>query len=416
MKTVFKSNLEILWQYVFNFFELVFFSVIIGFLGGVLGSFFHLSIDFATESRAVNPILLLLMPIGAAAIVLMYKLFSGKTKINTDLIISSLREDKKIPLVMIPLIFVSTVITQLVGGSAGREGAALQLGGSVGYNVGKLFRLNLDKTHVLIMTGMSAVFSALFGTPLTAALFSLEVASVGLIDYTALLPCAVSAITARFVAGRFGISPVSFDNVSFDGAGFNVMLKIAVLSVLCALLSIVFCVAIKKGTKLIRKILANDYLRAVVCSVVLVGATFLVGTYDYNGAGMNIVERAMGGQTEPFAFALKIAFTAISIAAGFKGGEIVPAFFVGATFGCAVAPLLGLDPVLGAAIGFVSLFCGVVNCPIASIILSMEVFGASGILFFAVSCSISYMLSGYFSLYSSQRIVYSKSDAHYIES
>ncbi len=416
MKTVFKSNLEILWQYVFNFFELVFFSVIIGFLGGVLGSFFHLSIDFATESRAVNPILLLLMPIGAAAIVLMYKLFSGKTKINTDLIISSLREDKKIPLVMIPLIFVSTVITQLVGGSAGREGAALQLGGSVGYNVGKLFRLNSDKTHVLIMTGMSAVFSALFGTPLTAALFSLEVASVGLIDYTALLPCAVSAITARFVAGRFGISPVSFGNVSFDGAGLGVMLKIAVLSVLCALLSIVFCVAIKKGTKLIRKILANDYLRAVVCSVVLVGATFLVGTYDYNGAGMNIVERAMGGQTEPFAFALKIAFTAISIAAGFKGGEIVPAFFVGATFGCAVAPLLGLDPVLGAAIGFVSLFCGVVNCPIASIILSMEVFGASGILFFAVSCSISYMLSGYFSLYSSQRIVYSKSDAHYIES
>ncbi len=416
MKTVFKSNLEILWQYVFNFFELVFFSVIIGFLGGVLGSFFHLSIDFATESRAVNPMLLLLMPIGAAAIVLMYKLFSGKTKINTDLIISSLREDKKIPLVMIPLIFVSTVITQLVGGSAGREGAALQLGGSVGYNVGKLFRLNSDKTHVLIMTGMSAVFSALFGTPLTAALFSLEVASVGLIDYTALLPCAVSAITARFVAGRFGISPVSFGNVSFDGAGLGVMLKIAVLSVLCALLSIVFCVAIKKGTKLIRKILANDYLRAVVCSVVLVGATFLVGTYDYNGAGMNIVERAMGGQTEPFAFALKIAFTAVSIAAGFKGGEIVPAFFVGATFGCAVAPLLGLDPVLGAAIGFVSLFCGVVNCPIASIILSMEVFGASGILFFAVSCSISYMLSGYFSLYSSQRIVYSKSDAHYIES
>lgn len=409
------NNSRLLRAYVVNFFEIILFSLLLGAGGGVLGAAFHACIDIATECRRENPWLLLCMPVGGLIIVVMYKLLTSKEKINTDLVISSLREEKKIPLVMVPLIFVSTVITQLVGGSAGREGAALQLGGSVGYNVGRLFKLNSDKTHVLIMTGMSAVFSALFGTPLTAALFSLEVASVGLIDYTAFLPCAVSAITARSIAGFLGASPVNFHHVVFDEAGASVMIKVALLSVLCALLSIVFCVTISKGTKLIKKLVSNTYLRTVLCSIVLVGATLLLGTYDYNGAGMDVVERAMEGKADTFDFILKLLFTTVSLAAGFKGGEIVPAFFVGSTFGCVVSPLIGLDPVLGAAIGFVALFCGVVNCPLASLMLSVEVFGTSGLLLFAVSCGISYMLSGYFSLYRSQKIIYSKSDAHLLD-
>ena len=156
-------------------------------------------------------------------------------------------------------------------------------------------------------------------------------------------------------------------------------------------------------------------MRAFAGGSIIVLSTILLGTYDYNGAGMNVIERAMQGEANPEAFLIKIIFTAITISAGFKGGEIVPAFFIGSTFGCVMGNLLGLNPAIAAAIGFVSVFCGVVNCPIASIVLSLEVFGEEGLIFFALACSISYMMSGCFGLYKSQKIVYSKLDDDYID-
>ena len=156
-------------------------------------------------------------------------------------------------------------------------------------------------------------------------------------------------------------------------------------------------------------------LRVFAGGCIVIALTYLVGCRDYNGAGMEVIERAISGTAEPVAFLMKIIFTAITIGAGFKGGEIVPAFFTGATFGCVVSPILGINPGFGAAIGFISLFCGVVNCPIASIILALEIFGAEGIMFFAVACAVSYMMSGCFGLYKSQKIVYSKLSAEYID-
>ena len=412
---VFMKNLKSLADYAVSFVRWVVVAVLVGGMGGVLGGIFHICIDKATELRGNFWYLLLFMPVGGIFIKLMYRLFKREDRIDTNLVIKSLRENNKIPFVMIPLIFISTVVTQLVGGSAGREGAALQLGGSIGYNAGQLLKLDSNNMRIIIMSGMSSVFSALFGTPLTAAVFSLEVASVGLLDYTALLPCVVSATAANAVAGAMGIMPVRFEIPDFAADLLPTMLKVAVLSVLCALLSIVFCFAVEKCSHIAKTKFSSPYIRTLSLSIVLVAATLLLGTYDYNGAGMHVIERAMTGEAQPFAFALKIAFTAITLAAGFKGGEIVPAFFVGSTFGCVMAPLLGLDPVLGAAIGFVALFCGVVNCPIASILLSVEVFGTSGLLLFAVSCAISYMLSGPFGLYTSQKIVYSKANNEYIE-
>ena len=386
----------------------------VGVIGGIIGSIFHICIDKATLVREHNTWIVFLLPFAAVLIRLMYHHFKSEVHLDTNLVIRSLREDRKIPLIMVPLIFLGTVITQFFGGSAGREGAALQLGGSIGYNVGKFLKLNNRNMHIIIMSGMSAVFSALFGTPITAAIFSLEVASVGMIDYTALLPCVVSSLTSFGVSKLFGIHPVRFDGIEFGTATLPMMVRVLILSVFVAILSIIFCVVIEKCSHFARKFSPNGYFRAVMCSIIVVLLTILVGTYDYNGAGMFVVERAMMGEAEPFAFALKLIFTAISLSAGFKGGEIVPAFFVGSTFGCVMAPLLGLDPAFGAAIGFVALFCGVVNCPIASLLLSVEVFGSDGILFFALSCGISYMLSGYFGLYRSQTIVYSKTSNEYV--
>ncbi len=410
-----KTDIEFSLNYIKTFLKWIFISLIIGAIGGVLGSVFHLSIDYVTNLRANHSFLLYLLPIGGLVIVLLYYLLDPDGKIDTNRVIKSVRENKRVPLVMIPLIFISTVITHMLGGSAGREGAALQLGGSVGYNFGKVIKLNKRDMRIIVMSGMSSVFAALFGTPITAAIFSIEVTNVGVMHYAGLMPGVISAVTASQIARQFSLHGVAFSGIPFSEITFEIIVQVAVLAVLCAIISIIFCSAIKKCEHIMDRFIKNPFLRAFAGGSIIVILTILLGTYDYNGAGMNVIERAMQGEANPEAFLIKIVFTAITISAGFKGGEIVPAFFIGSTFGCVMGGLLGLNPAIAAAIGFVSVFCGVVNCPIASMVLSLEVFGAEGLIFFALACSISYMMSGCFGLYKSQKIVYSKLDDDYID-
>ncbi len=410
-----KENVNISWNYIKKLIQWILLASVVGILGGLVGSLFHKSVDAVTELRLHNPWILLLLPVGGVAIAGLYHLVRGKGSLDTNCVIEAVREDRKIPFVMMPLIFVSTTITHLVGGSAGREGAALQLGGSIGYNLGKLFRLKKETMHIIVMAGMSSVFSALFGTPLTATIFSLEVASVGVIHYAGLLPCTIAAVVAYEIALLLGVTPVRFDTVVFEAVSAKLMLQVMALALLCALVSLLFCVAIKKCEHLMETKMTNGYLRAAVGGGVILLLTVMIGTQDYNGAGMEVIERAISGEARYEAFLLKILFTAITIATGFKGGEIVPTFFIGATFGCVAGELLGMDAGVGAAIGFVSLFCCMVNCPIASLLLAVEVFGTDGVLFFAVACGISYLMSGHWGLYHSQKIVYSKLDDAYID-
>jgi len=262
---------------------------------------------------------------------------------------------------------------------------------------------------------MSAVFAALFGTPLTAAVFAIEVVLVGIWHYAALVPCIAAALVGYGIAQWFGLSPVHFDSVVFPALSVGIALKTTALALLCALVGMLFCASIHTAEHLGEKYLPNKWIRVLVGALLVLALTLLVNVRDYNGAGMDIITRAIGGEAVPVAFLLKILFTAITIAAGFKGGEIVPAFFIGSTFGCAVAPLLGLDPGFAAAVGFVALFCSVVNCPVASLFLALEVFGAEGVLLFAIACAVSYMMSGCSGLYKSQRFMYSKLDAHVLK-
>lgn len=383
-------------------------AVVVGAVGGVLGSVFHISIDYATEIRTAHSWIILFLPLGGLLIAAMYGACEKKGRLDTNRVLEAAEGNESVPLVMTPLIFAATCITHLLGGSAGREGAALQLGGSVGYNIGKFFRLKKSDMSTIVKTGMSAVFSALFGTPLTAAVFALEVTEVGTVRYSAFVPCVVSAVTANAIAKLFGLSGVHFDGIAFDTLTVPVMIKAIVLAVLCALVAMLFCTAIKKCEHFMEKTVQNRYLRAVVGALLIIGISYAVGFFDYNGAGMDVITRAINGNARYEAFILKIILTAITISAGFKGGEIVPAFFIGSTFGCVAGGFLGLNPGFGAAIGFVALFCSVVNCPIASVILSLEVFGAEPILIMAVVCAVSFMMSGNFSLYTSQKIKCSK--------
>lgn len=246
-------------------------------------------------------------------------------------------------------------------------------------------------------------FSALFGTPLTATFFAMEVISVGVIYYSSFIPCIVSSIVAYKVSLLFGLEPVRFNINVIPNVSTENIIKVAILGALCALVSIIFCETLHKTNKFLSNVIKNDYFRIICGGLAIVALTFIVGCRDYNGAGMDIIANAINGQAKPEAFILKIIFTAITISVGYKGGEIVPTFFIGATFGCVVGRLIGLDPRLGAAIGLVALFCGVVNTLITSVILSIELFGSGALILFAVACGVSYMLSGYFSLYSSQK-------------
>ena len=253
------------------------------------------------------------------------------------------------------------------------------------------------------MAGMAAVFTALFGTPVTAAVFAIEVATVGKMNYKALIPCAVSSLTAYGIALCMGIHPVKFA-VDFGTVDIKTYILAGILALLCAVLGIVFCTGMQKIKRLLTVAFKNVWLRAFAGGVLVVVLTLLLRTNDYNGAGMHIIEKAMQGDADWYAFILKIIFTAITLGAGFKGGEIVPAFFVGSTFGCVMGGILGLNPAVGAAIGFIALFCSAVNCPAASVFLAIEVFGGQGIGLFLLVCAISFTMSGNYSLYRSQRV------------
>lgn len=394
-------------EYIKPFLKWLLFATLMGIIGGVIGAAFHKCLEIATETREHNPWLILLLPFAGLLIMLLYKSFVGKGKLNTNRVLDAVETDERVPFTLSPLIFVSTLISHLFGGSVGREGAALQLGGSLGYNIGKLFKLSKSDRRIIVMVGMSSFFAAMFGAPLTAAIFALEVIRVGYVRHCGFLPCIVSALVAYEISVLLGTHGVSYA-VNFPGTTPVLIVKVIILSVLCAVVSILFCVAIKNASLYMHKFFHNPYIRTVVGSLVVVGLTVLFRTTDYNGAGMHVIDRAMEGTAVPWAFLLKIIFTAITIAAGFKGGEIVPTLFIGATFGCVMGPVLGMNASFAASIGFVALFCGVVNCPFASVALALEVFGGEGILIYALACAVSFMMSGNFSIYKSQKIEGSK--------
>ena len=414
MEEIIEQKLSSIEKYIITFIKWILISGITGLIGGVVGSLFHLSVQYATTYRTEHSMILYLLPFGGLAIIFLYNLSNSHDEVGTNLVIDSIRKDGKVPASMAPLIFISTVITHLFGGSAGREGAALQLGGSIGSQIGNIIGLDEKDMHLVTLCGMSGVFSALFGTPLTATFFAMEVVSIGIIYYSSFIPCIVASIVAYGISLLFGLQPVRFSLRVIPDFTVENMVKVGILAVLCAVVSIIFCEALHKTNSLFKKYIKNSYLRIFVGGIIIIGFTIIVGCRDYNGAGMDIITNAINGNAKTEAFLLKIIFTAITIGAGYKGGEIVPTFFVGATFGCVVGGYLGLDPGFGAAVGLVALFCGVVNTLISSIILSVELFGAQDIMLFSIACGVSYMLSGYYSLYSSQKIIYSKLKAEYI--
>ena len=385
----------------------------VGLVCGGVGTAFHLSVEAVTELRGEHGWILWLLPLAGLVIVALYK-GTRCEGMGTNNVIRAVQSGEAVSPLLVPAIFLGTVLTHLCGGSAGREGAALQMGGSIGYNVGRLFRLSDHDRRTATVCGMAAFFSALFGTPLAATMFAIMVISVGNFYHTAFIPCFAASLVSYGISMWLGVAPTRFAVAVPSLAPAN-LLEVAVLAALCAWVSAIFCKLLNFTERRAAKLIPNAWLRAAAGGCAIIALTLLCGTTDYNGAGMDVITAAVEqGTAKPEAFIMKIIFTVITLSAGFKGGEVVPSFFIGATFGCAAAPLLGLPAGFGAALGLVSVFCGATNCPMASIFLSIELFGGSGVLYFALACGVSYMLSGYNGLYSSQTILYSKLKAQYI--
>lgn len=400
-------------EYVLIFIKWLNIGLLLGVIGGLVGTAFCYSIGFATELRQTTPEIIWFLPLGGLLIVFLYKK-CGLHPTDTNGVLLAVHTPSSISPSTAPLIFAGSTITHLFGGSAGREGAALQLGGVLGWHTAHLLRQREKDTHVVVMTGMSAVFAALFGTPVTAAVFAMEVASVGILHFSAIVPCLTASLVASHLALWLGVTPESFplDSLSHFGSG-NVAGTMLVAAV-CALLSIVFCIGLKKGHKYAKKFFPNSYVRIAAAGICISLLTWILGTNDYNGAGMHIVEHAIAGHARPEAFFLKLVFTVITMSCGYKGGEIVPAMFIGATAGCVIGQLFGMPVGLGAAVGLISMFCGSLNCPISAIFLGLEIFGADNLHFFAIAAAVSYVLSGNFGLYHEQKIMYSKIHPEFI--
>lgn len=373
-------------------------ALIIGALCGVIGALFVKSIEFVTELRAENVWLVYLLPVGGIAVAAIYKLTRNEG-VGTIKVLESARGEARISVLLLPVIFISTVITHLFGGSAGKEGAALQIGGAVSEAVSKVTRANDEKRSVYTICGMAALFSAAFGTPFGAWLFALEVVFMKNIILKAAIPSLLSSIIANVISVLLGVEPEKFEIKTMPDFGFVVFGKSLIVSVVVAVVSMIFCYLLHGGEKLFEKIMKNPFIRISAGGCAVIVLTLVFGT-DYNGGGIGIIERIFEeGVVKSEAFLLKMIFTVITVSSGFRGGEIVPSLYIGSTLGATLAQLSGLPIGFSAALGITAFFSGVTNCPIAAAVIAIELFGAEGFALFAVSSLVARAVSGKISLY-----------------
>ena len=389
-------------------------ALVIGSVAGAAGTIFSMGVSWATGFRLSHPFMLFFLPVSGLLIVWMYHSFHEERNRGTNMVIDAISSNERVTPATGPLIFFSTILTHLGGGSSGREGAALQLGGSIGNSFGEWFKLDERDKKIAIMCGMSAVFSALFGTPVAAAIFSLEVVSIGVLYYAALVPCVFSSFLAVGIARAAGLEGEHFPVEMIPVLDLKAMGLLVLLGILCAAVSILFCVLLHTAEHAYRKYFPDARVRILAGSFLFIALTLLSGTRDYCGSSMGLIESSIEGSVRYEAFLMKMLFTAVALGAGFKGGEIVPTLCVGAALGCAFGEITGFAPSLCAACGMAALFAGVTNCPITSLVIALELFGYEGMEYFSIIIAVAFALSGYYGLYASQKFVYSKTRTEFI--
>ncbi|WP_127593619.1 voltage-gated chloride channel family protein [Paenibacillus lautus] len=382
----------------------------VGLMTGSASAFFLYSLDYVTSLRMENPWLLFFLPMGGAVVSYLYFKFGKSSTKGNNLILEQIHGGtESVPLRMAPLVLIGTLITHLFGGSAGREGTAVQMGGSLSEWFGKLIRVTPADRKTLLICGISGGFGSIFGTPLAGTLFGLEVLAIGVISHQALLPAFVASLVGNLTAtSLWGVSHLHYSIGDIPALSFMVILKVILASILFGLTSRLFSELTHSLKRWYSYFFRNPMIKSAVGGIIIIGLVYLLGTRDYLGLGLPLIEASFTGEVSPLAFLGKILFTSLTLGAGFQGGEVTPLFAIGATLGNALSGWIGLYAPFLAALGFIAVFCGATNTPIACFIMGIELFGGEGAVYMFMACVISYLFSGHSGIYTSQLIGTSK--------
>jgi H+/Cl- antiporter ClcA len=392
---------------------------------GSLVAFFLWLLDLSIQTRGIHPELIYFLPFAGVFIYFLYHRFGKNSEVGNNLIIDEIHEPVgRISLRMAPLVLISTVITHLFGGSAGREGTAVQIGGSIANGLSRLVAIQREEISIVLKAGVAAGFGAVFGTPVAGAVFALEVVAIGKLNYKALIPCLMAGFLADFTCTFWGIGHTNYaiaiqnqqnawiPELSFD---LLLLLKVCLAGALFGLVSWLFSFSSHFVKDSVHRYIRQKWLIPLIGGVLVIllsmifGADYLgLGVESLQKGGVSIVSSFTEGGSDPFSWLLKLVFTVVTLSFGFKGGEVTPLFFIGATLGNTLALLLGVPIDLLAGLGLVAVFAGATNTPIASSILGAELFGPHYILYFVVVCFMAYFFSGPKGIYRSQRKEVSK--------
>lgn len=395
---------------------------------GSLVALFLWLLDLVTTTRWQHTWIIFLLPLAGLLISFLYRTYGKNSEAGNNLIMDEIHKPGGgIPFRMAPLVLFSTIVTHLFGGSAGREGTAVQMGGSISSLFSKLYKLKHREKRILLMCGMAAGFGAVFGTPIAGAVFALEVLAIGRIKYDALLPCLIASMLADIACSAYGIHHTHY-SIAFMGGikstsqwlpylsfDFGLLLKVIAAGVAFGLVSFLFSEAshlIKLGAT---TYISNKWLIPVVGAFFVIGISYVLGSFDYLGlgvtnpnGGVSIVTAFTENGAGTWSWLWKLLLTAITLGTGFKGGEVTPLFFIGATLGNTLSSLTGAPVDLFAGLGFIAVFAGATNTPLACTLMGIELFGSNNIVYYAVACFTAYYFSGHSGIYGAQRMAVSK--------
>ncbi len=379
---------------------------LVGVLSGTASAIFLVTLNWATAVRTANPMLLFLLPVAGLVIGWSYYRIGGSAVRGNNLVIEQVHLNKDpIPLRMAPMVLIGTVLTHLFGGSAGREGTAIQMGSSLADWLSRVLHLEGEDRRLLVLAGISGGFGSVFGTPIAGFVFALEAPAMGRIRYEGVIPCLTAALVGDLVTRAWGVSHSHYPALAEIGINPLLLLAVVLAGVGFGWVALLFVELMEWIKHISRQYISYPPVRLAAGALVVIAMTLVLGKQDYLGLSLPLIQNTMNGTgVERLAFLLKVVFTAVTLGVGFVGGEVTPLFVMGATAGYSFGLLLGVDPAFMAAIGFVAVFAGATNTPLACTIMAVELFGGGSILYVGLGCFVAYMASGHRGIYGTQRI------------